>query len=325
MRKLLAGGASALALAMVCGAQAATCNTSCGPGFYEVDLGAGTWNFSLGGGAGGAGNSVSGASGNAITGQFTLTTPTVLDVMVGAKGASSTEGGGGGGGSFLIYQSSPTVVAIVGGGGGGAGFFTGAPISLARGGDGGSLSYTSTKLHSGSAFSVGGLGGTGAYGAGDGGYGGGGGGAIGGGGGGGYSGGAGGGVASTYSGRTGFTSPPVDVPGHTNPYNGQFYAGYTIPGTYFPPIAAYTRGSGGASGSDLVGGLVGGYALSDASNAGQGFASFSLVGGAAPEPSSWALMIGGVALVGAILRRRRVRGATRLGLLGYKLQRRLDT
>jgi hypothetical protein len=87
-------------------------------------------------------------------------------------------------------------------------------------------------------------------------------------------------------------------------------------------IASSSAGRG-ADGSDFLAGSITNAAYA-ATNTGDGYFTFEAIG--APEPSTWALGLGGLALVGAAVRRRRARlngEASRLGFFGYLLRRRL--
>jgi len=70
------------------------------------------------GGAGGNG-AYAGGYGAVETATITLTQGTVLQILVGQKGASNSTAGGGGGGSFVVKGSATPLVVAGGGGGGG--------------------------------------------------------------------------------------------------------------------------------------------------------------------------------------------------------------
>ncbi|HWF01479.1 MAG TPA: PEP-CTERM sorting domain-containing protein [Caulobacteraceae bacterium] len=349
LRWILAGGASALAFAAAAGASASITSGDFtqqdGP--YVFTVPAGAYAFTIAGGEGGASGAFAGAPGAEFSGRLTFLTPTTLTVIVGQAGYSASgsgprsfNGAGGGGGTFVFVGQTPGIVGqapVVAAGGGGGAVYNAAGtngFALAGGGlgaqGGGAYANTSIGIYArnpnyytaagGGGAGVFGPGGNGAgtdnhsggysfafgfgwyqafseehpgYGLGEaGGFGGGGGGGYykgGGGGGGGYSGGAGGDSTSWQL--------------HTTP---SFY--YTIA---FPPKA-------GGSGTSHFSGLN---STQITGNAGDGFFEFSLV----PEPSSWALALGGAGMIGGALRWRRAlaRSGAGLGLLGYIMRRRI--
>ena len=102
----------------------------------------GTYSITIAGAAGGDNTyaSITGGKGGLITTNVNLTQGTVLYLVVGQKGSSSTGctaafcAAGGGGGSF-IYTSGPNYIAAAGGGGGAAANTTNlqTPLSVAHG------------------------------------------------------------------------------------------------------------------------------------------------------------------------------------------------
>jgi hypothetical protein len=241
-----------------------------------------------------------GGAGALVAGRLSLTRGTILNVVVGGQGGSSTgigSGGGGGGGTF-IYRDLATPLAIAGGGGGGSssGYSGGSGRDTDDGGNSG--------IPNGYYASIGGSGGSGGQGSqGNGG----------GGGGGGFFGNGQDGVASGFGGGGG---------GNFAGGNGSVYFGGGRGGFGGGGGGGFSGGggggfSGGAAGYG-VGGGGGGSFLTDAAtdavlqsgvNTGDGFASIELFRGAVPEPSSWAMLITGFGGIGAMLRRRRLRTA----------------
>jgi hypothetical protein len=324
IRTVLLSGASALCLCLATGAEAGYISYSAGV-FTTPALPAGSYSFTIAGAEGGDSYLGAGGYGAEFSGVFVLSASSALTVVVGGQGATGYyrygSGGGGGGGSFVFSDGGTLIVA---GGGGGGSFYADQPNSFPTngsgfGGSGGSsISGGGIACESGSGGGGAGVlrggapgqslfgafggrsapswvGGFSQYanGAGAGGFGGGGGGGVcfgGGGGGGGFTGGAGG-------------DPTLN--------QGK------------PDLVAGTAGQAGSS--YLSGGIDGAITA----HAGNGYFSYALVPAAAPEPSSWAMMTAGAALVGGALRNARARRArasqpSGLGYLGYLLRRRLE-
>ncbi|HWF01224.1 MAG TPA: PEPxxWA-CTERM sorting domain-containing protein [Caulobacteraceae bacterium] len=304
IRKVLICGASALALSYAC-AHAQTQSYSSVGLYTDIKLAPGTYEVVLAGAAGSRA-SFAGILGEVVTGQITLTHATYFDLLVGGQG--SYDGvygvrGGGGGGTFLTFQhvaaitygnyAAYAVMIAGGGGGGGAGTVPG--LYFWRGGYGGGLfTYNGGEViwphgdPDGASFANGGQGGSGVYGGAPGGFGG------------------GGGMSKTAGG------------------GGGFYGGH--PGYKDGNGVLYGIDQDGHSGSPFINSRdVSNGAITYMANPSHGYADFTLISSGTPEPSSWALMLGGVALLGAALRRRHRAAAARtgLGLLGYVIGRRI--
>ena len=282
-------GASVAALA-ASAVEAATFNYTGSVQSFLVPT-TGLYTLVAAGAQGGNSSGALGGLGARVSGQLELTSGETLFVAVGGRGGPNVVVGGGGGGTF-IYRDFSTPLAVAGGGGpglagtSGGGNYGSGPYSGSGGfggqrgtassgaGGGGFLSYGRSSNYAnggGGSFDLfSGGGGTG----GDGGFG-------GGGGGGHYEGAGGGGGGGGFSGGRG--------------------AG-----------PSYTGGLGG--GSFLAAGATSGL-LEEGVNSGFGSASIDLVGGggggppAVPEPSSWAMLMGGFGIIGTLLRRRRLRTA----------------
>ena len=79
----------------------------------------GVYLLSAAGAQGGKGDT-SGGDGALLSGDFDLTSGTVLDIVVGGQGGShSLDAGGGGGGTFIYIKGTNTLLLAAGGGGGG--------------------------------------------------------------------------------------------------------------------------------------------------------------------------------------------------------------
>jgi hypothetical protein len=251
---------------------------------YYVET-TGIYSLNAAGAKGGNGtdNNTQGGLGAVLSGDYTLTAGTVLDVVVGGQGGNSLYNGGGGGGSFVYFDSNTTLLLAAGGGGGGGYNVDGSggqTLQSGLEGHTGGAEGGSNGQEGGGAQGGGGSGWLSGGGNGSGGGGssypsfaggnGPGGGGYGGGGGGGEDGGGGGGG---YSGGGGGAGGPGGGGG----------------GSYYDP-----------SFSDL--------SLSAGSNNGNGLVTIELVPAAVPEPSSLVLMgVGGIsALIVARFRRKRV-------------------
>lgn len=237
-----------------------------------------------------------GGLGARVSGRFLLTGGTTLYVAVGGQGEYKYFHTGGGGGGTFIYRDLSTPMAIAGGGGG-------------------------------ASFDFGG--GAGLPGTSGGGSGGSGGGNYGGGGGGGFSGDGGAGIDSRgygAAGAGGGRGGPGGFGGGSGSGGGYFYhepnggfgggggSGYGAGGGG----GGFSGGGGGNYGSGGGGG--GSFLAASATNqllqggvgyGGDGSASIDYFGpaGGVPEPSTWAMLINGFGLIGALLRRRRPRTA----------------
>jgi hypothetical protein len=189
-KMLLLAGASAAALASTA-AEAESFNFTGTVQNYLVTQ-TGIYMLTAAGAPGGGKGSVLGGYGATVSGKFSLTSGTLLNIIVGQRGQNVSPFGGGGGGGTFIYGDLATAFAVAGGGGGaGSNGVAGLPGN--SGGSGGSGNSLGSALGgSGGSGGNGGGGGSGSNGFNYAG-GGGGGGVYGGGGGGGFSGGGGGG------------------------------------------------------------------------------------------------------------------------------------
>jgi hypothetical protein len=265
-----------------------------------VVLAPGTYDITTYGAQGGAlpSQPSPGGLGAEMSGEFTFATSTTLTILVGGTGSASAGGGGGGGGSFVVLTAGMdyTPLVIAGGGGGGGQFGDGSPgLTGTNGGPGGGGAggtggnggssygggggsgagggYSGSAITymynsgGGSSFIAGGTGGSGAEaGGGNGGYG-------GGGGGGGQSGGGGGGYSGGASGGNN-TTGVIGGGGGGSYYN----ALYLAPDTSITATAGVRSGNGEVLIEDLS---------------------------ETPEPSTWALLLGGLGLLAFWHRRTR--------------------
>jgi hypothetical protein len=300
--------ASLLLLGAVCAAQAQDFNYTGAIQTYTIPV-SGVYQIVALGADGGTGVGASGGSGVSITGNVLLSAGTVVDIVVGGAGKTGIFGskfGGGGGGGAFIYVPSALQPLLVAGGGGGAGYV---------GGNGGA-GQTGTSGQDGfsNIFGSGGAGGTGG------------------------SGGQGGSVGpNNGGGGAGWLGNGTDGAGNVGGFQGSGGGGFGPP-TFAGGIGAtdgfnradggfgggggggfegggggggYSGGGGGISGSSAGGG---GGSYLDASftdvtfglnGTGNGSVNFSLVqGSAVPEPGTFALL-GGMAVPGLLLLRRR--------------------
>ena len=283
---------SSQAQAGVIGAGTTTVDESGAVVNYTVGLG-GFYDIFVYGANGGSGYTQPGGLGAALGGKFLLTAGQTLDVLVGQAGAGGdfgVGGGGGGGGSFVVLAGSGAPLIIAGGGGGGAGAV-----------------YTTSPAGSGQApGSGGGAGVTG--------------GTDGGGGGGGYAGGFGNGGDGGYQMRSGHdgtvTGSGLGGAGFFGGGTGGFGGGGGGGGTGGGGGGGYSGGKGGDiyANSSLggvsflapgVSDLLAPGALNALDLGGNGEAVFTYIGPAAPEPSTWAMMLLGFAGLGYFAYRRK--------------------
>jgi PEP-CTERM motif len=315
IRKILLGGASCLAILGAAGEASAISFVDTTPGVSSFTAPTtGSYTISVWGAQGGAGYAGSGVSGATYAGGlgygqrtvFQLTAGQTVALYVGAKGGDAILGnpahigGGGGGGGASAVVLNP-----------GLGIFAGGVVS---GGGGGGSKYNAG--YNGQGVSPGGAGGAG-------------GGHVGGQGGqfgssGGYSPGLGGGPGGGL--RTYTPTGPYAGRGHDD--GGAGGLGFGVNGSGGSGFAGgggsvilgggggggYSGGGGsgaggtGATGADRYGGGGGGGSYSFggtgrtalAYKAGDGEIEISSV----PEPSSWAMMLGGFGFTGYVLRRR---------------------
>lgn len=265
---------------------------------YTVST-SGVYDITLAGAQGGSGFDSSGGAGAVVSGDYSLSVGTVLDVFTGGQGASgvATGGGGGGGGTFIVFNSTSSLLAAAGGGGGGGIMSSGlAGQTTTAGGAGVDNGNT------GGQNGQGGHSGNGGGGAGFSGNGGSAGVAYGNGGGGedytnGFTGGAGG---SSLAGDGGDGGYGGGGGGSANGPGGGGGGGYS-----------------GGGGGTLAGGGGGSYdaLLTDVSataggNTGNGYVTIDLVAAqqTVPEPASFALLVFGLLAIPAV---RRLRQAPR--------------
>ena len=188
----------------------------------SILLQAGTYTFTVTGAGGGNGGSTAvGGSGRLVSFNYFITSPIILQYVIGGAGSSTLFGSGGGGGTYLYDSTNSQFICVAGGGGGGGSGGGAGPIGGSAGpttapgsggggnaggggGGGGGIigNGTTANAGGGASYSNGSSGGGGHAG----GFGGGGGGAnsgSSGGGGGGYTG---GGASGTFIGGSGGTS-----------------------------------------------------------------------------------------------------------------------
>ena len=258
----------------------------------------GEYSFEAQGASGGNFQQTLGALGAGVSGDLFLTAGEQLTLFVGGRGGDAFVpgfgyAGGGGGGSFIFLGTGTSAANLLAaaGGGGGAGISSGGGSGLA-GQNGGN------SRGAGGYVGVGGVGG-------------------GGGGGGNYARYSGGGAgvksagsdgaqagygASGYSGHT-FPTPTggngQDAGGSGGFGGGALYrsCGYGGEG----PIVGY----GGGGGGSFVSTLVSNGATAAGQNSGDGFIGIAPLTPAVPEPSTWAMTLGGFAGLGWLGRMRR--------------------
>jgi hypothetical protein len=249
-----------------------------------ISLGPGTYNITAYGAAGGYSTIIgnSGGLGAEMGAQFNFTSPTILTLLVGGVGGDgpgSPRGpGGGGGGTFVVNGSTPLIVA---GGGGGGGYNGPGGNGLVTNGGGGGLGGPGYSGAGGGGFST--NGGPGFWGsgqgfsflnggsqAGGGFYGASGGGFGGGGGGGNYQGGGGGGYTGGYGG-----------PGNSAGGGGGSYI--DISETQILSEVSGTAAPGDSPNGEVI---------------------ITAAATATPEPSTWAMLVGGFGSL-LVFRRRR--------------------
>ncbi|HWE99139.1 MAG TPA: PEPxxWA-CTERM sorting domain-containing protein [Caulobacteraceae bacterium] len=275
IRRVLASSVSALALAALAGQAEATTYDYTGA-VQTITIGAGTWNLTLAGAAGGSASGYAGQSGVISSGTVTFATPQTFELLVGGQGVYGFDGGGGGGGSFLFYQGgggTPLALMVAGGGGGGVVHtYVSGSVAYTHAGNGGGITYTGKGYDGsgGASYLDGSAGGAGGLNAGAGGFG-------GGGGGGGGNGGGGGGKDQQGVGSGGST--------YYSSFGGYSFYGFGGQGGFYSQPAVSNQ-----------------YAKSNNEENGYFTVVSSVV--AAPEPSTWALSITGFGLLGYILRRR---------------------
>jgi len=105
---------------------------------YETIGTTGTYILIAEGGAAAAGFYGQGGYGGIVTGTFSLTAGTTLEIVVGGGGNAYGEGGGG---SFIYDENTGILLEAAGGGGGGGGFTDGSPAAATTAGSNGNGTY----------------------------------------------------------------------------------------------------------------------------------------------------------------------------------------
>jgi hypothetical protein len=119
---------------------------------YETIGTTGTYILIAEGGAGAAGYGGQGGYGGIVTGTFSLTAGTKLEIVVGGGGSASGDGGGG---SFIYDENTGILLEAAGGGGGGGGFYAGNAASATTAGSNGNGTYGGSSGTNGNGGSAG--------------------------------------------------------------------------------------------------------------------------------------------------------------------------
>jgi hypothetical protein len=290
-RALLLAGVSALAM-LICAAEANADDFTAPGKFSFTVLTSGEYSLEVLGASGGDGH-MAGGLGAEVSGDIFLTAGEDLTLFVGGRGQSSSVGGGGGG-SFVFLGTSVLAVAA-GGGGGGFSVDGGFGRSGTTGGAGGG-----TDGGPGGLNGSGGVGGTFENGG---------------------NGGGGAGASFGAAGYGGVGAGPLSGSGAKFPEGG---AGATLGanGGFGGGGGGGLQGGGGGGGySGGGGGGYGGggggggsfvatsfdqFAIYGGVNSGNGSITITPVSGSAvPEPSTWAMALGGFAGLGWLAHMRR--------------------
>jgi len=296
LKTILLAGASALACAGAAEAGAPTIFDYTGGVQIFIAPTAGTYEFEVFGAQGGGGVNAVGGLGASVFATQTLSAGQGVYVVAGGQGANGALApglwGGGGGGWSAVADSAGFALA---GGGGGAGFY-GADGGPGQAGPNGQAGY-GPGGGTGGGGGAGGGGGMAVFG-----FNGGGGSGVLSNGGPGYGGGSGGGGAYLTGGYGdyGLTNGGFGGGGAGGFQGGGGGGGFSGGGGG----SGYTTGGGGG-GSFAAG--FGNVVSASGVNPGNGYVEIFSLG--VPEPSTWAMMLGGFGLIGYVLRRRILRAA----------------